>query len=66
MCGILCHGLTIVMTGALAFGQGQSAVPRTYVLDFVTAPSESDTLADRARQREAGVPGRYFNTMGAT
>lgn len=57
MRGILCHGLTILMTGALAFGQTPSSLPKTYVLDFVTAPPESDTPADRARQREAGFGG---------
>ena len=57
MRGILCHALTILMTGALVFGQPAVSAPKTYVLDFVTAPQETDTLEDRARQRDAGVPG---------
>lgn len=65
MRGILCHGLTILMAGALAFGQTPSSVARTHVLDFVTAPPETDTPPDRARQREAGfarLPGPHFST----
>lgn len=63
MRGIICHALTILMTGGLVFGQTSSAA-KTYVLDFVTAPRESDTPADRSRQREAGVGGLgiFFNS----
>lgn len=57
MRGTLCHGLTILMVAGVAAGQTQSSAPKSYVLDFVTAPSESDTPADRARQREAGFAG---------
>jgi hypothetical protein len=64
MRGILCHGLTILMGAAPVFGHGRSSVPTTYVLDFVTAPAETDTPTDRARQREAGLPGpgMHFST----
>jgi hypothetical protein len=57
MRGILFYAVSIWMTATLALGQTASAVPQTYVLDFVTAPAETDTPADRARQREAGVGG---------
>ena len=65
MRGILCHGLTLLMAGGIAFGQAAVSAPKTYVLDFVTAPSETDTLADRARQREAGfsrLPGMHYTS----
>jgi hypothetical protein len=59
---IFCHALMILITGRLAFGQTPSSLQKTYVLDFVTAPSETDTPEDRIRQREAGVGrlGRHF------
>ena len=63
MRGILCHGLTILMTAGLGFGQTGVSAPKTYVLDFVTVPQETDTPADRARLRDAGfsrLPGMHY------
>jgi hypothetical protein len=61
MRGLSCSALAILMIGASAFGQ--TAAPRTYVLDFATARPDSDTPADRVRHREAGFGGlgRHFD-----
>jgi hypothetical protein len=59
MRGILCSAITISVVSVFA----QSAAPRTYILDFVTARPDGDTRADRVRHRDAGFGelGRHFD-----
>lgn len=58
---ILCSAITISMLAGSVFAQ--TAAPRTYTLDFVTARPDGDTGADRVRHREAGFGelGRHFD-----